>query len=83
MSRQAATPAAILSAFMNKDLLIQRMTESSGLDESVRAQVAQISCLDEERVIKTVIKYGNERIELDWSVKILKLSWGWICIIGK
>ena len=59
---------------MNKDLLIQRRTESSGLDESVRAQVAQISCLDQERVIKTVIKYGNERIELDWSVKILKLG---------
>src|SRR5215471_10702083 len=59
---------------MNKDLLIQRRTESSALDDSVRAQVAQISCLDQERVIKTVIKYGNERIELDWSVKILKLG---------
>ena len=59
---------------MNKDLLIQRRTESSALDDSVRAQVAQISCLDQERVIKTVIKYGNERIELDRSVKILKLG---------
>ena len=46
---------------MNKDLIIQRRTESSGLDESVRVQVAQISCLEQERVIKTVIKYGNER----------------------
>lgn len=59
---------------MNKDLLIKRMTESSELDESVRAQVAQISRLDQERVIKTVIQYGKERIELDRSVKILKLG---------
>ena len=59
---------------MNKDLLIQRMTESSALDESIRGQVAQLSPLDQERVIKTVIKYGKERIELDGSVKILKLG---------
>jgi hypothetical protein len=57
MSRQQATPAAILSAFMNKDQLIERRTESSALDESVAAQIAQISRLDQERVIKTVIKY--------------------------
>jgi len=56
---------------MNKDLLIQRRTESSGLDESVRAQLAQISCLDQERVVKTVIKYGNERIELE----VLRRGW--------
>src|SRR6516165_7469905 len=74
MSRQQATSAAILSAFMNKDLLIKRMTESSALDESIRGQVAQLSPLDQERVIKTVIKYGKERIELDGSVKILKLG---------
>src|ERR1700745_874432 len=60
--------------FMNKDLLIERMTESSALDESVGAQIAQIGRLDQQRVIKTVIKYGNERIELDGSVKILKLG---------
>src|SRR6516165_8381579 len=55
----------MLSALMKKDLLIERMTESSALDESVRAQIAQISRLDQERVVKTVIQFGNERIELD------------------
>ena len=74
MSRQQATPAAILSAFMNKDLLIEGMTESSPLDESVRVSVAQLSRLDQERVLKTVIKYGKEHIELDLSEKILKLG---------
>ena len=59
---------------MKKDLLIERMTESSALDESVRAQIAQISRLDQERVVKTVIQFGNERIELDLSEKILKLG---------
>src|SRR6516164_7480609 len=74
MSRQQATSAAILSAFMNKDLLIEGMTESSPLDESVRVSVAQLSRLDQERVLKTVIKYGKEHIELDLSEKILKLG---------
>ena len=64
----------MLSALMKKDLLIERMTESSALDESVRAQIAQISRLDQERVVKTVIQFGNERIELDLSEKILKLG---------
>jgi transposase len=59
---------------MNKDLLIERMTESSALDESVGAQIAQIGRLDQQRVIKTVIKYGNERIELNLSEKLLKLG---------
>ena len=64
----------MLSALMKKDLLFERMTESSALDESVRAQIAQISRLDQERVVKTVIQFGNERIELDLSEKILKLG---------
>ena len=50
------------------------MTESSPLDESVRVSVAQLSRLDQERVLKTVIKYGKEHIELDLSEKILKLG---------
>jgi transposase len=59
---------------MNKDLLIKTKAESSGLDESVRRSIAQVSVLNQERVVKTVIKYGQERIELDLGRKILKLG---------
>jgi hypothetical protein len=73
MSRQQSTPAALLSAVMNKNTLIKRMTESTQRDESVRAKIAQIDHLNQAPVIK-VIKYGNEIIKVNLSVKILKLG---------
>src|SRR4029077_7459565 len=73
MSRQQATPAAMLSAVMNKNTLIKRMTVSTQRDESVRAKIAQIDHLNQAPVIK-VIKYGNELIKVNLSVKILKLG---------
>jgi len=68
MSRQQATPAAKLSAVMNKNTLIKRMTESTQRD----AKIAQIDHLNQAPVIK-VIKYGNELIKVNLIVKILKL----------
>src|SRR5258707_8070956 len=73
MSRQQATPAAMLPAVMNKNTLIKRMTESTQRDESVRAKIAQIDHLNQAPVIK-VIKYGNELIKVNLSVKMLKLG---------
>ena len=49
------------------------MTESTQRDESVRAKIAQIDHLNQAPVIK-VIKYGNELIKVNLSVKILKLG---------
>src|SRR5258708_23817793 len=63
----------MLPAVMNKNTLIKRMTESTQRDESVRAKIAQIDHLNQAPVIK-VIKYGNELIKVNLSVKILKLG---------
>ena len=63
----------MLSAVMNKNTLIKRMTESTQRAESVRAKIAQIDHLNQAPVIK-VIKYGNELIKVNLSVKILKLG---------
>ena len=59
---------------MNKELLITKVTESSKIAEQLPEKIALLDGLDQQRGLKTVIRYGQERLEVDLREKILKLG---------
>jgi Transposase and inactivated derivatives len=63
----------MLSACMNKDLLIKKVMESN-IAELLPEKIALLSGLDQERGLPMVIQYGQERLELNRREKTLKLG---------